>query len=129
MADETEARDEAVAEATPPGRTRSTSPVLDFLRRRIVRTAVASVLVALIGAGLGVALGGTIHHRVGPVQATFRLQFSTSGGTRVGVPPLGNISLRDHAGPMRLRISIDQVNIQQVQALISSTESNDQIGE
>ncbi|BEP13817.1 metallophosphoesterase [Acidothermaceae bacterium B102] len=105
------------------------SPILRFVRRRSVRMTVAAVLVALLGAGLGVVLGGTVHHKVGPVEATFRLRLGTSGGTRVGVPPLGNISLRDHEGPLRLRISIDQVDVKQVQALISSTESNDQIGD
>ena len=128
MADEIEARDDPVDEPAP-ARTRDPYPVLAFLRRRVVRMAVASVLVALAGAGLGVVLGGTVHHQVGPVEATFRLRLGTSGGTRVGVPPLGNISLRDHAGPLRLRISIDQVDLKQVQALISSTESNDEIGD
>ncbi len=124
MADETiEDVDEEPAPAKGP------SPVLDFLRRRAVRMAVASVLVAMVGAGVGVVLGGTVHHKVGPVEATFRLRLGTSGGTRVGVPPLGTISLRDHAGPLRLRISIDQVDVKQVQALISSTESTDEIGD
>jgi predicted phosphodiesterase len=131
MADETEARDEPVDEDVleSPARTRGPSPVLTFLRKRVVRMAVASVLVALVGAGVGVVLGGTVHHKVGPVEATFRLRLGTSGGTRVGVPPLGNISLRDHAGPLRLRISIDQVDVKGVQALISSTQSNDEIGD
>ncbi|MDX6230618.1 MAG: hypothetical protein QOI76_4008 [Frankiales bacterium] len=90
---------------------------------------VAVMLVALLGAGIGLTLGGAVHHRVGPVETTFRLRLgSGGGGTRVNVPPLGNITLRDHRGPLKLRISIDQVNVQDVQRLISSTESTDTIG-
>jgi predicted phosphodiesterase len=107
----------------------SRSPLLGFLRKRGVRMAVAGVLVALVGAGTGVVLGGTVEHKVGPVEATFRLRLGVSGGTRVGVPPLGTISLHDHSGPLRLRISIDQVDVTQVQQLISSTESTDEIGQ
>lgn len=128
MADETEAPD-ALADEPAPARTTGPSPVLTFLRKRVVRMAVASFLVAVLGAGVGVVLGGTVSHKVGPVQATFRLRLDTAGGTRVGVPPLGTISLHDHAGPLRLRISIDQVDVKGVQALISSTESNDEIGD
>ena len=128
MADETATTDDLDDDA-PEGWHPERSAVVLFLRRRSVRMAVAAVLVALLGAGIGVVLGGTVHHRIGPVEATFRLRLGTSGGTRVNVPPLGNISVRDHEGPLRLRISIDQVDVKQVQALISSTESNDQIGD
>jgi predicted phosphodiesterase len=108
-----------------PGR----SPLLRLLRRRVVRMSIGVALVALLGAGIGLTLGGTVHHKVGPVEATFRLRLgSGGGGTRVNVPPLGNITLRDHKGPLKLRISIDTVNVDDVQRLISSTESTDTIG-
>jgi predicted phosphodiesterase len=105
------------------------SPMLRLLGRRGFRMSVAMVLVALIGAGIGLTLGGAVHHRVGPVETTFRLRLgSGGGGTRVNVPPLGNITLRDHKGPLKLRVSIDQVDVADVQRLISSTESTDTIG-
>jgi predicted phosphodiesterase len=105
------------------------SPVVRFLGRRRVRMAAAVLLVSFLGAGIGLTLGGAVHHRVGPVEATFRLRLGSGGaGTQVNVPPLGNITLRDHRGPLKLRISIDQVNVQDVQRLISSTESTDTIG-
>jgi predicted phosphodiesterase len=99
------------------------------LRSRRFRRWTSLVVVALIGASLGVVLGATVHHRVGPVEATFRLRLSTDGGTRVNVPPLGNIQVHDHTGPLKLRIAVDQVDVQQVRQLISSTESTDAIGQ
>jgi predicted phosphodiesterase len=103
--------------------------VLRVLGRRGFRMTVAMTLVAVLGAGIGLTLGGAVHHRVGPVETTFRLRLgSGGGGTRVNVPPLGNITLRDHQGPLKLRISIDQVDVTAVQRLISSTESTDTIG-
>ena len=107
-----------------------TSPVLQFLQRHSVRRALAIVLVALLGAGIGVVLAGSVTHRVGPVEATFRLRLGVGhGGTKVNVPPLGNIVLRDHRGPLKLRVSIDQVDVAAVQQLISSPRSTDSIGE
>jgi predicted phosphodiesterase len=133
MAADPETPDATIDEPVAPARTSwsqlGRSPLLRLLRRRRFRMAVAVLLVALMGAGIGLTLGGAVHHRVGPVEATFRLRLgSGGGGTRVNVPPLGNITLRDHQGPLKLRISIDTVNVDDVQRLISSTESTDTIG-
>lgn len=107
----------------------SHSPLLRLVRSKRFRVWVEIVLVALLGAGLGLTLGGTVHHRVGPVEASFHLRLGSGGdGTHVGVPPLGNITLRDHRGPLKLRIAIDQVNVGDVRRLIDSTQSTDEIG-
>lgn len=67
------------------------------------------VLVGLLGAAIGIALGAHVSSRLGPFDATLTLRPSTSGGTIVQVAPLGEIRLKTHQGPLAVHASLDQL--------------------
>lgn len=79
------------------------------LRSRPARRGLAVVLVAVIGGGLGVTLGGTVRHDIGPVKTKLYLRPALAGGTRVNVAPLGAIGVSTHDGPLRLVVSVTQL--------------------
>jgi predicted phosphodiesterase len=65
--------------------------------------------VGLLGALLAVAVAGTVTREVGPFSADLSLAPSLVGGTRVAVPPLGELQLDTHDGPVRLDVGINQL--------------------
>lgn len=74
-------------------------------RWRAVRLA-AYVVVALVGATLGMLLLARQDARIGPVDARLTLHPSLHGGTTIVVPPLGTITLDTHRGPLPLTASV-----------------------
>lgn len=87
------------------------------VRRNLLRYA-AVAAVAVAGAVLGVMVAGGVDHVVGPVDARLSLQLSPHGGTRVDLPPLGSLRLDDHLGPLRLRVQVVQVRVDDARALL-----------
>jgi predicted phosphodiesterase len=77
-------------------------------RRRLL-LAVELAGVGLLGALLAVAVAGSVTREVGPFSAEMSLQPSLTGGTEVAVPPLGQLQLDTHHGPVRLEVGIDQL--------------------
>jgi predicted phosphodiesterase len=82
--------------------------------------AVGLTLVALVGISLGLLLGGRIHQDVGPFAVTFAMRPSLSGGTSVQIPPLGSLDVRSHDGPAHVEVTVDSVDRQRAEALVSS---------
>lgn len=78
-------------------------------RRRRLLLAVELAGVGLIGAMLAVAVAGTVTREVGPFSADLSLHPSLTGGTEVAVPPLGQLQLDTHDGPVRLEVGINQL--------------------
>jgi predicted MPP superfamily phosphohydrolase len=76
---------------------------------RYVLTSLAVVLIGLLGASIGIALGARVSSRLGPFDATLTLRPSTSGGTVIQVAPLGEIRLRTHRGPLAIHATLDQL--------------------
>jgi len=77
-------------------------------RRRLL-LAVELAFVGLLGAMLAVAVAGTVTREVGPFNADLSLHASLTGGTQVAVPPLGQLFIDTHDGPVRLEVGINQL--------------------
>jgi predicted MPP superfamily phosphohydrolase len=80
------------------------------------------VLVGLLGAGVGIALGAHVRSPVGPFDATLSLRPSLSGGTVVQVAPLGRIRLATHSGPLSLRARLDELRPSEATAIVRNPE-------
>ncbi len=100
-----------------------TSPASPTLRptspwpRRLRRFG-AAVALGLVGGLLGLSLGGTVNHDVGPLATSMRVLPTWQGGTTVEIPPLGELVLDTHAGPLGLRASLEGVDVEAAQRLL-----------
>ncbi|MFE0426901.1 hypothetical protein ACFW15_31920, partial [Streptomyces sp. NPDC058953] len=68
------------------------------------------VVVALLGAWLGLLAVGSVHTRVGPMETSMTLRPDLSGGTRINVSPLGALDLDSHTAPLRLDVDVEQLD-------------------
>ena len=98
-------------------------------RRRAVLRWAAVVLVALLAGGSAMAVLGATEQRVGPVDVRLALVPSWHGGTQVEVPPLGDLTLDTHSGPVRLRATVTGIRVEDVQALLSGGSTRAQVAE
>jgi len=89
----------------------------------------AVVLVALLAGGSAMAVLGSTERRVGPVDVRLALVPSWHGGTQVEVPPLGDLTLDTHSGPVRLRATVTGIRIDDVQALLSGGSTRAQVAD
>jgi predicted phosphodiesterase len=87
--------------------------------RRAAAIAVAAVL-GLAGAWLGVLLGGTERTAVGPFDTTMALRPTTTGGTTVAMPPLGDLMLDTHDAPVRLRVEVKGIDAVKARKIASN---------
>jgi len=87
--------------------------------RRAAALGVAAVL-GLAGAWLGVLLGGTERTAVGPFDTTMALRPTTTGGTTVAMPPLGDLMLDTHDAPMRLRVEVKGIDAVKARKIASN---------
>ncbi|WP_412540318.1 metallophosphoesterase [Longispora sp. K20-0274] len=95
-----------------------TSAVRSRVTRRTGRV-LGILAVTVVGAVLGLLVGGTTTGPLGPFQAEFSLSPGLHGGTQVVVPPLGSLTLDSHAGPERLTIRLDALDQARTQKLVS----------
>lgn len=91
------------------------------LSHRLFRPLVA-VLLGLVGGWLGLTLGGTVHHEVGPLTTSMQVLPTWGGGTSVVVPPLGELELDTHGGPLGVRATLEGVDVEEAQALVARPE-------
>jgi len=92
--------------------------------RRIGRFA-GFVVVALIGAWLGLLIGGRESTPVGPVNTHMAAHFSWSGDTEIRVGPLGTLTLDTHDGPIGITVNVDQLNVTDARALVDDPNAFD----
>lgn len=85
--------------------------------RRALRLGVA-VLLGLVGGWLGLTLGGTVHHEVGPLTTSMRVLPAWGGGTTVDFPPLGRLVLDTHSGPLGLEAGLDGVDVEEARVIV-----------
>lgn len=84
-----------------------------------LRRAAAAVLLGLLGGWLGLALGGTVHHEVGPLATSMRVLPAWGGGTTVVVPPLGELVLDTHGGPLGLQARLVGVDVEEARTIMA----------
>ena len=82
----------------------------------LVRLAAALVL-GLVGGWVGVMLAGTVHHEVGPLTTSMEVTPAWGGGTTVEVPPLGELRLDTHGGPLAVHARLVGVDVDEAKAL------------
>jgi predicted phosphodiesterase len=102
--------------------------VAPLLRRAARSRAVRAVLVvgvALAAGGVAMSTLGGTEHRVGPVEVRLALVPSLEGGTRVDVPPLGQLRMATHAGPLQLRASVQGIEVDAARQLLASGTTRD----
>lgn len=87
--------------------------------RRGLATFALAVVLGLVGGWLGLTLGGTVHHEVGPLDTSMRLRPSWGGGTSIDIPPLGQLDLATHSGPLGVEATLDGVDVEQARALVA----------
>jgi predicted MPP superfamily phosphohydrolase len=68
------------------------------------------VMIGLIGAWLGLLVGGRMNASVGPLETRLSIELAPGGGSVLSLPPLGQLSLKSHAGPFRLHAEVTQIN-------------------
>lgn len=90
--------------------------------------AAALAAVGLLGALLGVLVAGTVTRDVGPFEADLALRASWSGGTEVAVPPLGQLQLDTHDGPVQLEVRITQLRPDAVRDLAADPDQLRSLG-
>jgi predicted MPP superfamily phosphohydrolase len=112
--------EEDVTEGETPAHGRHRFSRLRRLRGpKWLRTSAAIFLIALIGATLGLQLGGRAEVEIGPFQMQLSAEPSLSGGSQLRIPPLGAISIQSHSGPIRLVARVDGLNESETRQLIA----------
>jgi predicted MPP superfamily phosphohydrolase len=91
--------------------------------RHPVLVVVEVMAIGIAGALLGVLVAGSVTRGVGPFQADLSFRPSASGGTTVAVPPLGELLLDTHDGPVRLEVGIARLRDDAVRAIAADPGS------
>ncbi len=60
--------------------------------------------------------------RVGPGTVELRATAARSGGTRLALPPLGAVSAHTHAAPVALEATVEQIDLDGLQTLLSAPD-------
>ncbi|MET9344912.1 MULTISPECIES: metallophosphoesterase family protein [unclassified Nonomuraea] len=76
------------------------------------------LLVSAVGAWLGIILSGTVRAQVGPVETGMSLRPALTGETVVDAHPLGTLRFRSHDAPLRLRITLENIDQDKARAFI-----------
>jgi predicted phosphodiesterase len=88
--------------------------VVASLRRELtlrhILFAVLFAVVVVVGAWIGLVLGGQRTDTVGPLVVSSEVTFSLTGDTVIDVPPLGSIELDTHDGPLALHAEVQSLD-------------------
>ncbi|PZG29415.1 hypothetical protein C1I98_32075 [Spongiactinospora gelatinilytica] len=87
----------------------------------------AIVLVAGFGAWLGIAVSGGVRSSLGPVEVGMSLRPAWEGQTVVDVHPLGTLQFDSHDAPLRLRVTLENINQDLARALIDDPRLADRL--
>lgn len=98
------------------------------LQSRVPRV-VAVLIVAAVGAWLGIFLSGTVRAQVGPVETGMSLRPAWNGETIVDASPLGTLTFRTHDAPLRLRISLENIDQERAKSIIEDPRLADRLPE
>lgn len=90
----------------------------------------AKVLVfAIAGALLAQALFGSVPAKVGPFDTTVAARPSTVGETVVHLPPLGEIQLDTHRGPVAVDLHVNQLTYDEAERIAENPEVIERLGD
>ncbi|GII96280.1 membrane protein [Sinosporangium siamense] len=99
--------------------------------RWVIATTVAKVVmiasVSLMGAWLALAVGADVRTPVGPAEIGMSLQPAWTGETVVDVHPLGTLLFDTHDAPLRLRITLENIDQDQAKAMIEEPRLADRL--
>ncbi|MEV0621685.1 metallophosphoesterase [Nonomuraea sp. NPDC050404] len=85
------------------------------------------LLVAAVGAWLGIFLSGTVRAQVGPVETGMSLRPAWDGETVVDASPLGTLTFQTHAAPLRLRITLENIDQERAKVLLEDPRLADRL--
>ena len=88
---------------------------------------VVALFVAAVGAWLGIILSGTVTAEIGPVETGMSLRPSWTGETVVDASPLGTLTFRTHAAPIKLRIALENIDQERARALLEDPKLADRL--
>jgi predicted MPP superfamily phosphohydrolase len=83
--------------------------------------------VAAVGAWLGIFLSGTVRAQVGPVETGMSVKPSWTGETVVDASPLGTLTFRTHDAPLRLRITLENIDQERAKSLLEDPRLADRL--
>lgn len=112
------------AQQAPPGRRARRPRVESSLvgRPHPYARALGLAAVTVVGAGLGLLVVGGMETSVGPMDTRMALTPSLTGGTRIGVAPLGALDMDSHDGPLRLDVAVERLDPDRSRALVAHPE-------
>lgn len=82
----------------------------------------AAVVLGLLGGWLGLLVGSTVHHEVGPLTTSMRVVPTWSGETTVAIPPLGELVLDTHDGPLGVQARLVGVDAEKAREIMKDPE-------
>jgi predicted MPP superfamily phosphohydrolase len=98
-------------------------------KRRRAGLVAEVIVVGLVGLWLGLLAGGRLDAGVGPLQTHLTIGPSMDGGTEVGIPPLGELSVDTHAPPWRLTAQITRINAGDARRIFSNPAAVNGLGD
>lgn len=93
------------------------------MTRRKVLVVLEVVLVGLLGAVLALLVAGSRTTGVGPFEARLSLRPGWDGGTQVVIPPLGELSLATHSGPVSLQVEVLRLRERDARKLVNDPDA------
>lgn len=85
------------------------------------------LLVAAVGAWLGIFLSGTVRAQIGPVETGMTLRPAWQGETVVDASPLGTLSFPTHSAPLRLRVTLENIDQEQARIYLEDPRLTDRL--
>ena len=98
-------------------------------RRRRGWLALEVLVVALVGGWLGVLAGGQAFEPVGPLETKFSITPSLRGGSEVDIPPLGQLDVDTHDGPLHLTAEVVRINAADARRIFADPAAVNGLGE
>ena len=98
-------------------------------RRRRGWLALEVLVVALVGGWLGVLAGGQAFEPVGPMETKFSITPSLRGGSEVDIPPLGQLDVDTHDGPLHLTAEVVRINAADARRIFADPAAVNGLGE
>ncbi|WP_380618276.1 metallophosphoesterase family protein [Salininema proteolyticum] len=84
--------------------------------------AVAVVALAVVSAAVATAAFSPTQAQIGPFATTVGMHPELGGGTKVELAPLGNARFESHSGPLGLTVSLDSVDPESAQTLVTDPD-------